>query len=84
MDLADGVRNREEGVGRAGCSPLDENLGVLDSCLVLWVKRAGVGGVGILNGSGGVELYFFISLLDLAGCGCERVVFTGEVLECRD
>ena len=41
MDLADGVRNREEGVGRADCSPLDEDLGVLDSCLVLWVKGAG-------------------------------------------
>ncbi len=84
MGWASGVRNREEGVGRAGCSPLHENLGVMGSCLVLWVYRAGDGGVGILNGSGGVELYFYISLLGLAGCGCERVVFTGEVLECRD
>ena len=78
MDLADGIRNREGGVGRAGCSPLDE--GVLGSCLVLWVKREGVGGVGILIGSGGVELYLYISLLSLAGCGCERAVFTGELL----
>ena len=58
MGLADGVRNREEGVGQADCSPLDENLGVLGSCLVLWVKRAGVGGVGILNGSGGGRALF--------------------------
>jgi hypothetical protein len=62
---------------------LDENLGVLGFCLVLWVKRAGVSGVGVLRGSGGVELYFYIGLLGLDGCACERAVFTGKVLRCR-
>ena len=35
MDLVDDVRNREETLGRAGCSSLNEDLGVLGSCVVL-------------------------------------------------
>jgi hypothetical protein len=59
--LASDVRNRGGIVGQAGCSPLHEDLGVLGSCEVLWVKRSGVSGVGVLSGSWGVELCFILA-----------------------
>ena len=78
MGLASGVRNRDEGVGRAGCSPLHENLGVMGSCLVLWVKRAGVGGVGILNGSGGSSFIFLLVYWVWLGVGVSELFSPGK------
>jgi hypothetical protein len=59
--LGSDARNRGGIVGRVGCSPLDEDLGVLGSCEILCLRRSGVSGVGVLSGSGAVELCFILA-----------------------